>query len=251
MKCIQQRDTVTHIHKLNVVKLVKTHQNGVIVHLLPCTVRSCHQMNCTQLPPHELYASATRCTVHSCYHMCCAHLQPHVLCTHLLPGVYTIQYTLCYHMCCAHLHHMNCVRSNYPCTYCILYAAGTTCTVHICNQVFWTQLLPNVQYCSHYQMYYAQLLPHVPCAAAYIWPCALHISVTFATTCTVRSYYHMYCAAVTTCTAPRVYTLSTPIGLKQNGDRKGCWLTASWQLVDSWWKCWRSFPLAEVTAIPL
>ena len=141
-------------------------------------------MNCTHLPPHELYASATRCTVHSCYHMCCAHLQPHVLCTHLLPGV---QYTLCYHMCCAHLHHMNCVRSNYPCTYCILYAAGTTCTVHICN----------------------------------------HISVTFATTCTVRSYYHMYCAAVTTCTAPRVYTLSTPIGLKQNGDRKGCWLTAS------------------------
>ena len=175
------------------------------------TVRSCHHMNCTHLPPHELYASATRCTVHSCYHMCCAHLQPHVLCTHLLPGVYTIQYTLCYHMCCAHLHHMNCVRSNYPCTYCILYAAGTTCTVHICN----------------------------------------HISVTFATTCTVRSYYHMYCAAVTTCTAPRVYTLSTPIGLKQNGDRKGCWLTASWQLVDSWWKCWRSFPLAEVTAIPL
>ena len=121
------------------------------MHLLPCTVRSCYQMNCTQLPPHELYASATRCTLqYTAATTCAVHICNHMYCVRIFYQVYTV-HTLLPHVLCTSAPHELCTQQ-LPMY--VLY------TVRSWYHMYRAHLQPHFSdICYH--LYCTQLLPHV------------------------------------------------------------------------------------------
>ena len=141
------------------------------MHLLPCTVRSCYQMNCTQLPPHELYAPATTRTVRISYQVYSTQLLPHVLCTSATTCTVYASSTRCIHYT---------VHTLLPHVLC------TSAPHELCTQQLPMYVLYTVR--SWYHMYRAHLQPHFSdiCYHLYCTQLLPHV---------LRSRHHMHSTA--------------------------------------------------------